>query len=280
MHSVFVRRGLPLVAIALAWTLLVSGASADPPKDGPKSAAAIKKALDQKITLDFQTQNFNEAVEHLKQKTKINFVLDNFVLQMMGINLGDFPMPINLKSENGKVRIALQSMLSQLHLTYVILGDTVLITTDEFAHVRQMRQRVNVDVTDMPLSTALKQLADETGTNLVIDPRQAAKAKNKITLQLDDVTLETAVRLLTEVADLNAVRVGNVLFITSDERADKIRKETPANPNPNPYDLLMPKVGLGGFMPAGGFGMGGGGIGKALPPIDLPPPPKKEEEKK
>jgi hypothetical protein len=292
MRSTFVRRGLPLLAIGLAWTLLAGAARADP----PNTPAAIKKALDQKITLDFQTQDFNEAIEHLRQKTKINFVIDNrYMLLPPGLGPGGLPMQINLKSDNGKVRTALQGMLSQFGLTYVILGESVLITTEEIAAQRQMGQRVTVDAKDTPLSAVLKQLAEDTATNLVIDPRQAAKAKAKVTLQLEDVTLETAVRLLTEVADLNSVRVGNVLFITSDERADKLRKENPPNP-PNPLDPLMPRFGLAGIgggmpgfgvPPGGGFGGGGFRVPQVVPPdpkplpgVIEPPPPKKSEEKK
>src|SRR5207244_3620994 len=106
------------------------------------------------------------------------------------------PPPTTLKSDNGKVRIALQNMLNQHNLTYVVLSDTVLITTEDLGFYRQMRQRVNVDVADKSLAEILKQLSDETGVNLVLDPRQADKAKGKIAIQLDDVTLDTALKLL------------------------------------------------------------------------------------
>jgi type II secretory pathway component GspD/PulD (secretin) len=275
MQPVLVRRALTFVAAALALTLLVSTARADGP------AAAVRKALDQKITLDFQTQDFNEAVEHLRQKTKINFQVDNLSMQLLGLAPG-VPMPVHLKSDNGKLRIALQNMLSPLNATYVILGDTVVITPAEVALERQMNQRVSVEAKDTPLADVLKQLADDTGANVVIDPRQAKKAATKVTLQLDDVMLEAAVRLLTEIADLNCARVGNVLFVTSDERADKLRKELPPSSNPlNP--LLPPRFGIaggfGGIMP-GGFGGGFGGFGggaRTGPPVVIPPPPPGRE---
>ena len=73
MYSHVFRCGLIVVAMAL----LVSDGRAQPSKDAPNTPAAIKKALDQKMTLDFQTQDFNEALDHLRQKTKVNFVMDN-----------------------------------------------------------------------------------------------------------------------------------------------------------------------------------------------------------
>lgn len=245
-------------------------------KDGP--ALAVRKALDQKITLDFSSQSIQEAIDHLQQKTKLNIVLDNYVVQIQGIGINGVPSPVTLKSDGGKVRTALQNMLNQYNLSFIILGDTVLITTDEIGYLRQLRQRVNIDVSELPLASILKQLSDETGVNLLIDPRQADKAKGKITLQVDDVTLETAVRLLTELADLSSVRVGNVLLITTEARADKLRKEN-AGPNVQPHGPIYTTPGFpGGLPPINGGGFGGRaapGFGGGAPPFPgvAPPPP-------
>ena len=46
-----------------------------------------------------------------------------------------------------------------------------------------------------------------------------------MTLQLEDVPLETAVRLLARLAGLKPVRLDNVLFVTTEERADKLRPD-------------------------------------------------------
>ena len=43
---------------------------------------------------------------------------------------------------------------------------------------------------------------------------------------LDEVPLETAVRLMAELANLKPVRLGNVLFVTSEDRADKLKADT------------------------------------------------------
>src|SRR5438309_2064829 len=75
--------------------------------------------------------------------------------------------------------------------------------------------------------------------NVVVDPRLKDKADAKVTLKLDDVPLETAVRLLAEVAELRAVRMNNVLFVTTPERAEKLRPDAdgpvPASPVNPPF---------------------------------------------
>ena len=51
-----------------------------------------------------------------------------------------------------------------------------------------------------------------------------------MTLPLEDVPLETAVRLLAEMAGLKPVRVGNTLFVTKKEIAADLRRTTPRSP--------------------------------------------------
>ncbi|MCI0637872.1 MAG: hypothetical protein L0Y72_31720 [Gemmataceae bacterium] len=221
-------------------------AKQDPVDETP--AERIRKALDQSLTLDFTGASLQEAIEHLKTKTRINFTLDNFAVQQMGfavdpINGGVGVMQFHLKNERGgKVRSALQRLLNSCNLSYVILEDTVLISTESIGLHRQMQQRVNISYEQVPLQKALKDLARRTGVNLVVDPRLTAEAQNKVTLQVDDASLETGVRLLAELGGLRAVRVGNVLFVTSEARAEKLHRQEPVQPGiPG---LLGPGIGL------------------------------------
>ena len=69
------------------------------------------------------------------------------------------------------------------------------------------------------------------------------RGKGTVTLKLDDVPLETAVRLAAEVGGLRVVRMNNVLFITSDARADKLRTDA---------EMLVPAS------PGGAIGFSGG----------------------
>ena len=73
-----------------------------------------------------------------------------------------------------------------------------------------------------------------------------------------------SVRLMAELADLKAVRMGNVLFITTEPRAEKIRQEEASTPDVLPPAVPVAPAGGPGFG-GGGFGMiGGAGVGPAL----------------
>ena len=71
----------------------------------------------------------------------------------------------------------------------------------------------------------MRDLARSNALNLIIDPRLSSEIDAKVNLQLDDATLETAIRLMAEIANLKSVRMGNVLFITDPNRAEKLRRE-------------------------------------------------------
>src|SRR5262249_20415576 len=151
-------------------------------------------------------QSFEDVVSHLREKTKVNFVLDNFAAQGRvmippGFPPGGNPPAYHLKV-TGKLRRGLQSFLDQYHLTCLTPADSVLTTTEGAAVQSTARQRVSVDPQGKALQYVLRQLARETGVNLVIAPAVAEKMKQKATLQLEDATVETAVRLLAEVGGL------------------------------------------------------------------------------
>ncbi len=272
LHRVAVL-ALGFLLSAVAWAAQGDGAS------GTTPAEAARKALDAKITLDYVGQSLEEVVEHLRQKTKINFMLDGVATQRQGRLLrGGFnpagaaanPQPLfHLEVKGARLRQGLHSFLDEFSLTYVLLADGVLITTEAAGFYRQLRQRVSVDGRDRPLRDVLQELARETGVNLVIDPTVGKDVAQKTALRVDDTTVETAVGLLTELAGLKSVQFGNVLLVTSEERAAKIRKEGNAgnSSRPPPSSRFSPAAagelpGFGGG--PGGLGLGGFGKGKGF----------------
>jgi len=285
-------------AVVAVLALLPVAALAAPASEGDAKKAEspvdkIRKALDQAIDLDMTDQSLNQAITQLREQTKLNIVLDRMtIVNMMGMDPEQ--SPVTLKLQGVKVRSALRTMLSQHNLSFAIVGDTILVTTEEMAMHRQMRQRVNVDLDKVQLSAALKQLSKETATNLTVDPRVAKDAQTAVSLQLEDVPLETAVRLMAEMAGLKPVRMGNVLFVTSKTNATELRNDpdlAPTHPHGIPYKEEM-IIGPGGrlvpfppvplpAMPAPGGPGGGAPPGGERPPdgSDIPPPRAEKPDK-
>jgi hypothetical protein len=181
-------------------------------------------------------------------------------------------MPTNIKLKDVKARNCLRSVLTPHNLGYAIIGDTVLISADEMAISRQMRQRVSVDFDKVELAAALHKLARDTATNVLLDSRVAGKeGKGEVTLQMDDVPLETAVRLISEMAGLKPVRVGNVLFVTTKARATEMRADPDLNPNPagNPPPVMIDTTGIA---------LAAGLVPGVPVPVNPPPPPPAVEK--
>jgi hypothetical protein len=213
--------------------------AADKPSSasGETAAEKLRKALDQVRDLEIAEQPLDDAVNQLREQTGINFTIDRTAVPaMLSVPTGTFS-PVEVPSTFHKfhvrtwrmpLRLALSRMLRKHNLTHVLVGDTVLITTPDKAAERQLGQTISINIKDVVLSDALKQLARETGANLLLDPRAAKEGQTALTLRLDEVSLETAVELLADEADLRAVRLGNVLYVTSEARARKLQKPRPA----------------------------------------------------
>jgi hypothetical protein len=291
MHWSTVRRALPAGVLVLAWAVLPgisvaapAGAAAanEPRPKGESPAEKVRKVLEQVAeTVEITDQPLELAVAQFHELTKLNFVLDRLTIQQMGVDPGN--AAVNLKLQNVKWKSALRTMLGQYNLNYAIVGETVVLTSEDMAMARQMKQRVSVDLERVQMAAALKQLARETSTNLLVDNRALKEAQTPVTLQLEDVPLETAVRLLAEMAGLKPVRVGNVLFVTTKANAAELRSDAdlvpPAQPNQPQPDVVVPAA----VIPAAG---GAPAVAPkqtpaANPPADKPdtPPADKDKDK-
>ncbi len=301
MSMICVRRSLLAagLALTLALTPAVLVAAGADAKEQATPAEKVKKQLDQNVSVEITDQTLTLALNQLREQTKINFVLDKLGIQQMGQDPDQ--MPVNVKLKDVKARTALRSILSPYNLGYAIIGDTILIGNDDMVMQRQMKQRVSLDLEKADLAAALKQLSKETATNLLLDTRAAKEGKTAVSLEMEDVPLDTAVRLLAEMAGLKPVRVGNVLLVTTKAHAAELRSDPELNPNgavPNPGiygnpgmpgfpGANVPVPPGGGIVPLGGPVNGPGGIGgggpvvpeTTVPSVEKPIDPEQSDPK-
>jgi hypothetical protein len=272
-----------VLALVLAPAALLAAPATEPKPKAESPCEKIRKALDQNIeSLEIVDQPLSLAINQLKEQTKINFVLDTVTLANSGIVPDN--IQVNVKMQNVKARAALRAVINPQHLGYAIIGDSVIITTEDMALHRLMKQKVEVDFDKVTLEAALKDLSKQCSVQILVDKKVSKEAQGQITLQLEDETpLDTAIRLLCLQADLRAVRMGNVIYVTGKDNAKELRSEPELAPNPYPG---VPGVDYPVPNPPGGIGIGGiGGIGGVTIPIATPaapPPPedKPKEEKK
>jgi hypothetical protein len=225
------RGSVAMLFLASIPVFLAAAPAADPKKN-ESSAEKIRKALDQTIDVDIAEQPLAIAINQLKELAKVNLVVDTATLCQNGIDPNS--SPVTIKQTGVKARLALRAMLSPYHISYAIIGDSVLITTQDMALYRQLKQNVNLDVEKTAFETALKDLARETAVQILVDKKVNKEAQTQVSLQLEDVPLDTAVRLLCEQADLKVVRLGNILYVTSVAKAKELRAEPDLAPSVAP----------------------------------------------
>jgi len=234
-----------MLAPMIRWQVLASGlvllalpaalwaAPAVEPK--PKTefpAERVRQALDKKIDANFENVPLKAAIDDLKELTKVNFVLDVVTLANNGIAVDN--TLVNIKLTDVKAKQVLRTILDAHRLGYAIIGDTVFISTEDEAQRRQLKQKVSLDLDKVALETALKDLVRETGVQILIDKKATKEAGAQVTVQLDDVPLDTALRLLCDQAGLKPVRMGNVLYVTTAANAKELRSEPDVAPGPTP----------------------------------------------
>ncbi len=232
-----------LCSLGLMVTTTVALLAAPTPKPAPKSKDVpsiehIRKMLDAKVNLEFANTNLGAVLAQLSDENHINFVLDKAVLQQMGFDANDLMVDVKLKEV--KFRNGLVTMLSQFNLTYAVVNDMVLVTSEEQAVYKLLKQRISVDYEEAPLAKALKELAKANGVNIVIDPHviRNKAADAAISLTVEDVPFEAVVRIMCEMANLKPARMGNVIYVTTEDRAEKLKDSNNLVPTPGPVGPL------------------------------------------
>ncbi len=143
---------VPALAIALA-------APAEPKPETPTLAEKVRKDLSRTVALKIDNKPLSAAVDALRDAAKMNIVLDSVTVQQQLGFTPDMSPPFSIDLKDAPVRTALREIADSFGLTYVVIDDTVILTTDDMAMMRQMRQRVNVDMDKVDLATALRQMA-------------------------------------------------------------------------------------------------------------------------
>jgi len=131
-----------------------------------------------------------------------------------------------------KMRLAtvLELILSKVdppNATFVIRSGLIVVTTKKMASPRNLLQRtVLARFHHTPLSEAIDELSAITGATIVVDNRVGDKLKTPISASLkNDLSLEAALHMLSDMADLKMVALPSGIYITEPANADRMRME-------------------------------------------------------
>jgi hypothetical protein len=217
-------------------------------------AASRLKEWHERLTQPMRSELFEdpkttvtEMLEHLQKRYGVTFEINDKAFRVEneknpldeGFDVGRFeivgykpipPMP------NGSLATLLRIILARIPspsgAVYVLRPDSVEITT-----TAALRTELGIpenrpvlplvwDVFDeTPIRNAFSRVIETTVFNVIVDPRVADKLQGKVTVQFNNVPVDTAVRLLANMAGLSVVRLDNVFYVTTAENAKRMREE-------------------------------------------------------
>jgi hypothetical protein len=92
---------------------------------------------------------------------------------------------------------------------------------------------------DEPLKEVLDQVAKVSGQSILVDPTVADKVATKVSAKFDGSQSDALIRILADMANLKAVQIGSIFYVTTVEKAEALKKDddaakaaAAANPKP------------------------------------------------
>jgi hypothetical protein len=206
----------------------------------PLSIREIRKRLDRLIeTKDLrQLTSLGEGLQFLEHKLsdggKVNLeiVLREHLFKKENPDSPDIaetkikfpPFPKRMSAAT-----ALRILLSKVptnNATYRLRAGQIQVTTIDDAATVQLNEPVGGSYRDRPLAEVLDKLAAQSGVTIILDRRVSKQGQVPVRAYLGAfVSLQTALRLLTDMADLRYVIIGNAVYVTSPANADKAAAE-------------------------------------------------------
>jgi len=222
---VVVLGGAPL------WGAAQDVAGAREVRQSPK-VKELRARLDQPIALDSGIpagSGLKDALDYLSEKHGVTFIIDTPAFALIGVPQPEQAAVQLPKMVNVSLATVLRLMLAQVKndlagATYRLREGHVEITTTLQASATPTTT-VDVVFERQPLDVSLHELTEMTGSNIVVDIRVADKARKPVTATLNQVSVETAVRVLADMANLKLVVLEDVLYVTSLENGKELLDE-------------------------------------------------------
>jgi hypothetical protein len=187
-----------------------------------------------------------EALDKLGKRFNINFEINDAAFAREQLrDVGQTPLaegkpipPMRNASLATLLRIILARVPSETGAVYILRPDSVEITTtaallQELGIARNYSPAGAPPVIPLvwdvfeetPISKALMRVTEQTSFNVIVDASVKDKVKLNVTAQFNNVPVDTAVRLLANMADLSIVKLDNVFYLTTSEKAKRLREE-------------------------------------------------------
>jgi hypothetical protein len=181
-----------------------------------------------------------DALEYLRDRFDLTFDLDEQAFSREKVKdirktpiVGDNPIE---KFQGAPLETVLGKIISRLpseaEPIYLIRRSGIVITTKKAASKlilgdenKPLPPLVFAKFEKSPLNEALADIGNHTQVNIVMDESVAAKGEEKVSVRFMNTPVDTAVRILADRHGFTSLRMDNVIYVTSREKAASLRED-------------------------------------------------------
>jgi hypothetical protein len=282
------RRVMVTVGVVVGLVTLIS--AAPPPAPAPALPVSLSQKLSQRVEFDGINDprtTLDAALDKLAKLSDVTFEINSMAFEMDQLKevgrapVAETPIPPMRNTLATVLRKILRRVPAPSGTTYLIRRDVIEITTGMFQHVEVWGgydgpkfPLVDVVLEKTPLEEAVKELANQSGFNVVLDNKAGDTMKTPLTAKMLNTPLDTALRLLADMTDMGVVHLDNVLYVTAKANAAALearlkKEEHPIGDTSFPEGLKLPPWRKGGLSPI----ITPGGVRRQGMERRPPPPP-------
>jgi hypothetical protein len=252
-------RSLAVPAFLLSLALAAAAPAPPPPPPKLPPAFGFAEALNKEIDFpgfDDPKTTLGEALASLEKHCGVRFLINEKAFQDVQVAkvqeaevCANGPIPAMPKVRLATVlRKVLARVPAETGAGYLMRRDGVEITTQMALQSEvwgenyqgPLQPLIHVFAVNKPLDEILRGLADSEDLNVVLDPKVGEKGKTALSAQLVNTPVDAALDVLAHMADLKLVRIRNIYFVTTPEKAKAIEKAEQEKANRMLYGPLGP----------------------------------------
>jgi hypothetical protein len=231
------RSSLPMLLLAFVCVGLVAEPARSQTSRAVLENAALAKMLDEVIeTKDFTNpmtlkdclQLFYEKYAARGKELPILVDVDSFkTSDPEAQSPYDAQVQLPAVPKQMPMHVALRIVLSQIpaKATFIIRQGHIEIVHPSHATAKALlKHRVLTRFDKVPLRESLEDLAALTGAPIIFDVRVKEKGQEKVSILLNNMSLEDSLTVLTEQAGLRFVTLESGIFVTSPEDAKNLEE--------------------------------------------------------
>jgi hypothetical protein len=192
----------------------------------PIDTKGLQEKVKLKMVLEYFSDMFQGRLPIIVNQSAFATEADSFELDVYESDVSLPPIPRRMSAETALNLILAQVERDQYRAVFRIRRGYVEIVPANFITAKRLLiERVSARVQERPVEYALRDLSEQTGLTINLDPAIGKKAATLINVHFRNIALEDALVTVTEMAELKYVVLRDSVYVTLPSKVEAIEKE-------------------------------------------------------